>query len=103
MGLRSVCLTQGTVIGPWSNTLKFGNIMSNSDVWTWLEWVNKNICHRLYYDDNYITTMVKVRIATGMLNNILSLTDSEKIEIHTNFTRNIQDEFDYLSTKDLPF
>lgn len=101
--LRKTCLRQGTVLGPWSATLKFGKIMSNPDIWTWLEWVNKNICHRIYYDDSYTTIMVKVRIATGMLNNIKSLTDSEKIEIHTNFTRNVQSEFDRIFDENLPF
>lgn len=103
ISLRKVCLRQGTVLGPWSATLKFGTIMSNPDIWAWLEWVNRNICHRIYYEDSYTTTMVKVRIATGMLNNIESLTDLEKIEIHTNFTRNVQTEFDNILVKTLPF
>ena len=103
MGLRSVCIQQGTVLGPWSDTLKFGSIMSNPDIWNWLKWVNENICHRIFYDDLYTTTMVKVRIATGMLNNIESLTDSEKIEIHMNFTRNVQEAYGEYATMNLPF
>ena len=76
--------------------------MCNHDLRKWLEWVNLNICLQIN-SDTTITTGVKLRIATGMLNKLESLTDLEKIQIHSNLVRNVKkEEYDIL-TEDLPF
>lgn len=77
-------------------------IMPNADVIKWIMWVNVNICRKLE-TDFYKTTDVKLRIATGMLNNIQSLTDLEKIQIHSNLVRNIQLEIGRIQEEQLPF
>lgn len=77
-------------------------IMPNPDVIGWVMWVNKNICQNLK-TDYYKTTDVKLRIATGMLNNIQSLTDLEKIQIHSNLVRNVRLEIGLIQEETLPF
>lgn len=74
----------------------------NSELKRWLSWVNKNIIIPMA-NETYTTTGVKVRIATGMLNRIESLTDLEKIQIHCNFTQNIRTELQKLMDDELPF
>lgn len=77
-------------------------VMRKPDLIRWIMWVNVNICQQLI-TDNSITTGVKLRIATGMLNKLESLTDLEKIQIHSNLVRNVKkEEYDIL-TEDLPF
>lgn len=77
-------------------------VMPNPDVIRWVMWVNRNICQNLK-TDYYKTTDVKLRIATGMLNNIQSLTDLEKIQIHSNLVRNIRLEVGTIQEEALPF
>lgn len=74
----------------------------NSDVREWLEWVNLNICLHIASDTDK-TTGVKLRIATGMLNKIESLSDIEKIQIHSNLTNNVYEEKFLLINGELPF
>lgn len=78
------------------------NCITNNEVRKWLEWVNKNIVLHLG-SDFHMTTMVKLRIATGMLNKLESLTSLEKIKIHDNLTLNIHREINVVLTEDLPF
>lgn len=79
-------------------------ISSNWDkkVIDWLRWVNRNICLNMGLDSEK-TIMVKLRIATGMLNNIESLTDLEKIQIHSNLTDNVHRELVFIRCDGLPF
>lgn len=77
-------------------------VMPNADVIKWIMWVNINICEKLE-TDWYKTTDVKLRIATGMLNNIQSLTDLEKIQIHSNLVRNVRLEIGRIQEERLPF
>lgn len=77
-------------------------VMRNHSLIMWLWWVNDNICDKLD-TDLYRTTMVKVRIATGMLNKLDSLTDSEKNEIHRYLTDNINKAVFLRIERDLPF
>ena len=78
------------------------DIMHNHELIVWLKWVNKNICQQLY-TDTYITTGVKVRIATGMLNKIRSLTDMEGITIHKNHVDNLKKISIEIDLERLPF
>ncbi len=77
-------------------------IMCDHEMIMWLIWVNENICQQLK-TDYYKTTDVKLRIATGMLNRIESLTDEEKIQIHSNLTNNIRAEMYRIQEELLPF
>ena len=77
-------------------------IMRKHDVIVWLRWINKNICQQLDVD-TYKSTDVKLRIATGMLNKIVSLTDEEKIQIHCNLTKNIKKASIDIQLSKLPF
>ena len=77
-------------------------IMSNHEMIMWLIWINENICQKLLTDE-YKTTDVKLRIATGMLNRIQSLTDLEKIQIHSNLTNNVRLEIGRIQDDQLPF
>uniref|UniRef100_A0AAU8B9I4 Uncharacterized protein n=1 Tax=Dulem virus 42 TaxID=3145760 RepID=A0AAU8B9I4_9CAUD len=74
----------------------------NSELIGWVMWVNKNICQKLE-TDYFETTGVKIRIATGMLNNIQSLSDLQKIQIHSNIVRNIYLEIGRIQEESLPF
>lgn len=76
--------------------------LCNRDLRKWLEWVNLNIC-LLIASDTEKTTGVKLRIATGMLNKIESLSDIEKIQIHSNLTNNIYEEHFRIKNGELPF
>lgn len=77
-------------------------VMRNHSLIMWLWWVNENICDKLD-TDLYRTTMVKVRIATGMLNKLDSLTDLEKNEIHKYLTDNVNNAVFTRIEADLPF
>lgn len=72
------------------------------DLQKWLSWVNRNIVIQLGLDARE-TTLVKMRIATGMLNNIKTIDEIHKIEIHSNFVRNLHYEMNIINTEDLPF
>lgn len=77
-------------------------IMPHADAVKWLYWVNEHIC--LHIDQqSYATMGVMLRIATGMLNKVQSLTDLEKIQIHSNLTHNVHKEYYKLQAEDLPF
>lgn len=76
--------------------------LCNSDLRKWLEWVNLNICLPIA-SDTIITTGVKLRIATGMLNKLESLTDLEKIQIHSNLILNVHKEQNAIIDESLPF
>lgn len=102
MDLTKVCINQGTVLTPWSDDVKWSDVMSKPDVCDWIRWVNVNICHKLK-KDSFTTTDVKLRIATGMLNKIVSLSDKQKIRIHLNLTNNVHNEVWRLMDEILPF
>lgn len=78
------------------------DIMRNHDIIVWLKWVNQNICQQMYAD-TYTTTDVKVRIATGMLNKIKSLTAMEGIQIHKNLVDNLKQLRIDIELEQLPF
>lgn len=77
-------------------------IMPHKDALSWLRWVNNKICLHIDYE-NFETIGVKLRIATGMLNKLESLTDLEKIQIHSNLVRNIHNEYYNVQLSRLPF
>lgn len=95
-----LCCTNCISPTSWVKTVMF-----NHELISWLAWVNKNICLPLQKDveKTFNTTEVKLRIATGMLNKIESLTDLEKIQIHMNLTENVQQEKSRLILNSLPF
>lgn len=74
----------------------------------WINWVNKNIVLQLWRDEEQ-TTLVKLRIATGMLNKInedertICISPIEKIQIHSNLTNNVLKEIKNIQLDDLPF
>lgn len=74
----------------------------------WIKWVNKNIILQLWCDEER-TTLVKLRIATGMLNKInedertIYISPIEKIQIHSNLTNNVLKEVKNIQLDDLPF
>lgn len=78
------------------------DIMRNHEVIVWLKWVNQNICQQMVAD-TYTTTDVKVRIATGMLNKIKSLTAMEGIQIHKNLVDNLKQLRIDIELEQLPF
>lgn len=70
-----------------------------------LKWVNKKIVLRLGIAD-YRTIGVRMRIATGMLNKLVSenkLSKKISICIHNNFVTTVNDELSAINTEDLPF
>jgi len=70
-----------------------------------LTWVNKKITLRLGIAD-YRTIGVRMRIATGMLNKLVSegrLSRKMNITIHNNFITVINGELSAINTEDLPF
>ena len=75
--------------------------LTNGELRNWLQWVNRNLILNLGLD-SHSTSMVKLRIATSMLNKY-SLDNIEKIEIHSNLTRNLHYELSIIETEDLPF
>ena len=93
------CEYTSHVIYPYS----WLKVMRNHSLIQWLWWVNRNICDDNLERDSYYTTMVKLRIATGMLNKLTSLTDEEKREIHTNLTTNVNCAMWSRQERDLPF
>ena len=78
------------------------DIMRNHELIVWLKWVNQNICQQITAD-TYTTTDVKVRIATGMLNKIKSLTDMEGIQVHKNLVDNLKQLRIDIELEQLPF
>lgn len=95
-----LCCTKCISPTSWVKTVMF-----NHELITWLAWVNKNICLPIKEDTEktFNTTEVKLRIATGMLNKIESLTDLEKIQIHMNLTENVREERIKIVLDYLPF
>lgn len=85
-------------ISPFDKTV----CLCNCDLRKWLEWVNLNICLSIASDTEK-TIGVKLRIATGMLNKIKSISDIEKIEIHSNLTNNVYEEIFRIINGELPF
>ena len=77
--------------------------MSNFDVIDLLKWINNNIVVGLFANENYYTIQVKLRIATGMLNKINSLSDVQKQALHSNLTKNVNDLWAIRISRDLPF
>lgn len=81
---------------------------TNSSLRNWIKWVNKNIILQLWCDEER-TTLVKLRIATGMLNKInedertIYISPIEKIQIHSNLTNNVLKEIKNIQLNDLPF
>jgi hypothetical protein len=80
-------------------------IWRNKDLHGVLEWINKKITLRLGIAD-YRTIGVRMRIATGMLNKLVSegrLSRKMNITIHNNFITVINGELSAINTEDLPF
>lgn len=77
-------------------------IMQLTDVLEWGRWVNKNIVFNLERDTAQ-TTGVKLRIATGMLNKLKSLSEEDKKIIHENLTTNVYNEMFKIAANQLPF
>lgn len=90
--------TSSAIIDPYSSFKLF----SDKELLHWLSWVNKNICHQMVVD-TCVTTDVKVRIATGKLNKIKSLTDEEGIQIHRNLIENLKKLSIEVDLERLPF
>lgn len=76
--------------------------MQLTDVLEWGRWVNKNIVFNLERDTAQ-TTGVKLRIATGMLNKLKSLSEEDKKIIHENLTTNVYNEMFKIAANQLPF
>lgn len=69
------------------------------------QWINENITLSLGID-NYITINVKLRIATGMLNNLVNkglVSSISAIQYHDRLVSNVRNEVSILLTEDLPF
>ena len=77
-------------------------IMQLTDVLEGGRWVNKNIVFNLEHDTAQ-TTGVKLRIATGMLNKLKSLSEEDKKIIHENLTTNVYNEMFKIAASQLPF
>lgn len=90
--------TSSAIISPYSSFKLF----SDKELLHWLSWVNKNICQQIVVDA-CVTTDVKVRIATGKLNKIKSLTDEEGIQIHRNLIENLKKLSIEIDLERLPF
>lgn len=76
--------------------------ITNKELQIWLNWVNRNIVLRLGLDYE-LTIRVKIRIASGMLSKIKSLTQIDKLQIFANLIENINTDFEIMATEDLPF
>lgn len=76
--------------------------LTNGELRNWLQWVNRNIVLNMGLD-SHDTIMVKLRIATCMLNKLETIDKVEKIQIHSNLTRNVNYELSIIETEDLPF
>lgn len=74
----------------------------NNELYQLRKWITFNIALNLGLD-SITTTQVKIRIATGMLNNISSLTDSEKNRVHETFTHSVQQAINEIVDEELPF
>lgn len=103
--MKKMCLTSGTIISPFgaSGEYTWAKIMSNFDVHSLLQWINENIVDGLFANEGYYTIQVKLRIATGMLNKITSLSDAQKQTLHERLTTNVNDLYFIRETRDLPF
>jgi hypothetical protein len=66
-----------------------------------VNWVNKKITLEIGKAD-YRTIDVRLRIATGMLNN-LNLPKNLNVKIHRQLVFNVRKELGLLNTEDLPF
>lgn len=97
--------TCGTIISPFDDSGEYmwAKIMSNFDVFDLLKWINNNIVVGLFANESYYTIQVKLRIATGMLNKITSLSDAQKQALHSNLTKNVNDLWAIRISRDLPF
>lgn len=73
----------------------------NKDVINITKWANENIILKLG-KINYNTTMVLIRILTGMINK-LSISKEYKILMHDNAVKNIKDEYYKIQNDELPF
>lgn len=87
----------------WVQPFDEAKCFVNHDLRRWIRWVNLNICLNLGSEYNSQSLGVKLRIATGLLNKIESLTDEEKIQLHSNLVRNIHDEINKIIDETLPF
>jgi len=66
-----------------------------------VRWINQKIVLELGIA-KYQTINVRLRIATGMINN-LNLSKNLAISIHSHLVKNIQREMGLINTEDLPF
>lgn len=66
-----------------------------------VRWINQKIVLELGVA-KYQTINVRLRIATGMINN-LNLSKNLAINIHSHLVKNIQREMGLINTEDLPF
>lgn len=76
--------------------------ITNKELRIWLNWVNRNIVLRLGLD-NEMTIRIKMRIASGLLSKINSLTQIDKLQIFANLIENINADLEIMATEDLPF
>ena len=74
---------------------------TNEGLRTVVSWINENILFPIEKDSR-VTTQVKLRIATGMLNK-LNLSSSLSVWIHQNVSKNILEVGSDVLTEDLPF
>ena len=80
-------------------------IWRNKDLSKLTQWINENITLSLGID-NYVTINVKLRIATGMLNNLVNkglVSSISAIQYHDRLVSNVRNEVSILLTEDLPF
>lgn len=78
---------------------------NNDDFKTVIKWINKNILLRLT-KDTYITTGVKIRIATSMINKLVNqekLKHDYAILAHNILVSNVTELQHMLLNEDLPF
>lgn len=71
----------------------------------WLHWVNKKITLEIG-KETYRTLGVRLRIATGMLNNLVDnhiMSITAGINIHLNLVENVERETSLVTNEDLPF
>ncbi len=76
--------------------------ITNHDLRKWLMWVNTNVIMCLGLDWE-VTTRIKLRIASSMLNKVDGLTDLEKVQIFVTLKDNINKDLYKITIDELPF
>lgn len=94
-------LTRDLIAGPIDEPL----YMLKPDVIEWLKWINKKILFSIPKDNMY-TIGVRIRIATGMLNNFQkdgTLPKEICLAYHERLVNNANRLVSLVNTEDLPF